>query len=249
MGPGFTNSSSIPEYLEIPESAQVMILESEPATREYEGFTPTSFYALIDFDLEVTIAGEYYFAVYETDEGGAYSIALGYVESFTFEEWLLVPFSVMTIHQWNGQSLPIILAPMVATILLSIAFLLVRQKEFPELRYPFSWIGAIGAIMFIGSGVTIFYQMTISALFAISPQIIISIIFGLIPLLLGFFTLQIVLTDDWHRLRSRRVRLLLYGLIAPFLWAGLFVGPVLVIVSTLFASIGVSRSASSSING
>ena len=241
MGPGLTNSSSIPDYLEIPESSGVTLFESETATMAYEGFTPTSFYEMIHFEIIAPATGEYYFAVYEPDNGGRFSIGIGYMESFTFDEWLLVPFNVMTIHQWNGQNLLVILIPMIATIVLGIVFFLVRKDDFPELGSAVSWIGMIGALLFVGSGVTILYQILLSALFAVDLQIIISILFGMFPILLGVITLRIMLTENWQNQRSKRIRLLILGIIAPFLWAGLLIGPILVILSALLASIGVSR--------
>ena len=241
MGPGLTNSSSIPDYIEIPESSGVMIYESESATLAYEGFTPTSFYEMIQFEILAPATGEYYFAVFEPDGGGAFSIGLGYTESFTFAEWVLVPFNVMTIHQWNGQNLVAILIPMIATIVLGLAFFLVRKDDIPELGSAVSWIGVIGALLFVGSGVTIFYQIILSALFTVDLQIIISIIFGILPILLGVFTLRIVLSEKWQNNRSKQMRLLVLGIIAPFLWAGLLIGPILVILSALLAIIEGAR--------
>jgi len=231
MGPGLSNSSSIPSYLEIPESAGVMIFDSESATLAYEGFTPTSFYEMIQLEILAPLTGEYYFAVYEPNEGGSFSVALGYVESFTLEEWVLVPFNVMMIHQWNGQSLLMILAPMILTIILGLTYLLNRRNEFPILENPMSWFGIVGALSFIGSGVTIFYEMIIAALASANLQLIITIIFGLLPILLGYYTIRIMVTENWHDQKARRFRLLALGLIAPFLWAGLLIGPALVILS------------------
>ncbi len=237
MGPGFTNSSSIPDILEIPESSGVVIFESQTATPAYEGFTPTSFYALIDIDVQAPMTGEYYFAVYEPDDGGAFSVALGFVESFTLDEWLLVPFSVMTIHQWNGQSLLSILAPMIATFVLGLGILWNRRQEVKELESEISWIGALGALLFFGSGVTIFYQIVLASLFAINLQIIVSALFGILPILLGVFTIRVVLTENWQSMRSKQIRLLILGIMSPFLWAGLLIGPSLVILSAIFAII------------
>lgn len=241
MGPGITNSSSIPGYLEIPESSGVMIIESESATPAYEGFTPTSFYALIDIDMQAPSTGEYYFAVYDPDSGGSFSVALGYVESFTLTEWLFVPLNVMTIHQWNGQSILSILVPMIATFVLGMILLLNRRNDLKELESGVSWIGAVGALLFFGSGITIFYQIALAALFAIDLQVIISILFGILPILLGVFTIRIVLTENWQKTRSKQIRLLLLGIIAPFLWAGLLIGPVLVILSAILAFVISSR--------
>jgi hypothetical protein len=235
MGPGITNSSSIPGFLEVPESASVMILKSESAIRAYEGFTPTSFYTLIDVDMPVPATGEYFFAVYDESEEGAFSVALGYVESFTLDEWLLVPFSVMTIHQWNGQSLLSILAPMLATLVLGLGLLWTRKDELKELQNGSSWPGALGALLFFGSGITIFYQIIIAALFTVNLQVVISILFGVIPIILGVYTLRVVLTENWQESRSMQIRLLLLGIISAFLWAGLLVGPMMVLLTAVFA--------------
>lgn len=241
MGPGITNSSSIPGDLEIPESSGVMIIESDATTPAYEGFTPTSFYSLIDIDMQAPATGEYYFAVYEPEDEGSFSVALGYVETFTLSEWLLVPLNVMTIHQWNGQSMLSILAPMIATFVIGMVFLLKRKNELQELENGVSWIGAVGALLFFGSGITIFYQIVLAALFAVDLQVIISILFGILPILLGVFTIRIVLTENWQRTRSKQIRLLLLGIIAPFLWAGLLIGPVFVMSSAILAFVISSR--------
>lgn len=245
MGPGFTNSSLIPGFLETPESSGVMIFESESAELEYEGFTPTSFYKLIDIDMLAPASGEYYFAIYEEDSEGLFSVALGYVETFTFTEWLLVPFSVMTIHQWNGQSFLSNLAPMIVTLAIGTAILLFRRDEITELQNGVSWIGAIGALLFLGSGVTIFYQIVLAASFAISAQIVVSLLFAMFPTILGILAIRVVLTENWQETRSNQIRLLLLGIIAPFLWAGLLIGPTLVILSAVLA-IAVNRGKSGS---
>ena len=233
MGPGISNSSSMPAYLEIPESSGVMIVESVSATPAYEGFTPTSFYALIDIDMEAPATGEYYFAVYDPESGEAFSVALGYVETFTLAEWLFVPISVISIHQWNGQSLLSILAPIIATFVLGIIIILNRKNDHKELESGVTLIGVVGALLFFGSGITIFYQIALAALFAFDFQVIISILFGFLPILLGVFTIRIVLTENWQKTRSKQIRLLLLGIIAPFLWAGLLIGPALVLISAI----------------
>ncbi|MHA2351925.1 MAG: hypothetical protein ACXABX_02260 [Candidatus Thorarchaeota archaeon] len=241
MGPGIANSSSIPGDLEIPESSGVMVIESDSATPTYEGFTPTVFYALIDIDMQAPATGEYYFVVYEPDDGGLFSVALGYIESFTLSEWLFVPLNVMKIHQWNGQSILSILAPMIATLVIGMVLLLYRKDEHRELQNPISWIAAIGALLFFSSGITIFYQTALAALFAVDLQIIVSIIFGILPILLGVLTLRLVLTENWQINRSKQSRLLAMGLIAPFLWAGLLIGPALVILSSTLTIIASYR--------
>lgn len=231
MGPGLINQSTHPEYLEVPEDAGIMLLEQDSIRAAYEGFTPTSFYVLSDIDLNAPETGHYYLAVFEPSMGGRYAITIGYRESFSLNEWLAVPFSVMIIHQWTGQDLIMILLPIVLTVIIGSIYFLYRKDELMENNNALTWIGILGGLLFISSGVFIFYQMGI-ALSQVTAdfQVVVTIIFGLIPILLGISTMRILLSDGWASENSRLLKLLLIGLIAPFAWAGYLVGSTLVIL-------------------
>ena len=95
-----------------------LVNQTEPQPT-YEPFSPSTFIGLADETLENPTAGQYYLVVYEqsdTPKGGNYGLAIGDRETYTIDEWILIPFNLMNIYQWEGQSLALILAPMIATL-------------------------------------------------------------------------------------------------------------------------------------
>ncbi|MHA2378206.1 MAG: hypothetical protein ACXADS_02945 [Candidatus Thorarchaeota archaeon] len=239
MGPGLTNEGVAPSYLETPESGGVVIVESGTPNPEYEGFTPTSFLAMAAVDITAPEAGAYYLAVYEPSSGGRFAVAVGYIESFGLDEWLLVPFSVMIIHQWNGQSLLVILSPLVGTMIAGLAYLLMKREDLRGRSSLSSWLAITGGLTFVASGITILVQMVVAvSTVPANPQVVVTVAFAMIPLLLGAATLRIALREDWQLESSAPMKLLVFGAIAPFAWAGLLVGPGLVIISGLIILLG-----------
>lgn len=234
MGPGLANQSTSPSYVETPARGGVMVFDSSAASAEYEGFTPTSFYKLIDIYMIAPENGTYYFAVYDANSGGRYSIAVGYVESFTIDEWLLVPFSVMTIHLWSGQSLASILAPFLAIPILGVILVLYQRRDLVAKKNLLTWVGITGSLLYVASGVSIFYEMLLALLTTpFSLQVIVTAIFVLIPLFLGLAAFRIVLYSGWEDNRAKLLRLLVIGLVGPFVWAGLLIGPVMLLLVAL----------------
>jgi hypothetical protein len=200
----------------------------------YEGFTPTSFYLLSDIDLNAPESGYYYLAVFEPSMGGRYAITIGYRETFSLSEWLAVPFSVIIIHQWTGQNLIMILLPIALTLMAGSIYISYWRNDLLKTKNTLTWIGILGGLLFISSGVFIFYQMGIALLqVAVNSQVIVTIIFGLIPILLGIATLRILLANGWMQDKSRMLKLLMIGLMAPFAWAGYLVGSLFVILISL----------------
>ncbi len=94
-----------------------MVIPGEtPGTPSYEAFTPQPIYEVARFNVTVPQDGDYYIAVYGP-EGGKYSLAPGYIEEFTVDEWLLIPWSVVSIHLWEGQSPAYIFAPLIVVLI------------------------------------------------------------------------------------------------------------------------------------
>jgi hypothetical protein len=231
MGPGLANQSTPPSYLETPPHNGVMIFDSGVPRAEYEGFTPTSFYQLIGISMTAPENGTYYVAVYDSTGGGRYSIAVGYVESFTLDEWWLVPFGVMTIHLWSGQSYATIIAPFLAIPAFGIILVASQRRDLYARKNALTWVGITGSLLYVASGVSILYEMMIALLTApFSLQVLVTIIFVLIPLLLGMAAFRIVLNSGWEKNRGKIVKLLIIGVVGPFAWAGLLIGPVMLLL-------------------
>jgi hypothetical protein len=238
MGDGLTNMSTPPGTLEIPVGAQVMILEPEPPIPEYEGFTPTSFYMLYDLDILAPSTGRYYLAYYEPAMTGNFAIAVGYQETFSFTEWVTVPFTVLITHLWNHQTPLTIIAPILITLLLGFILVFWRYPHLREESQFLTWVGISIGLLFIASGIFILYQMGI-ALFQVpaSPQIAITIVFGAIPIILGFLAIRRFVLVDWQHKPRQLIVLFILAITGLFLWAGWIIGPILLMLTAAIASI------------
>ena len=230
MSSGVTNQGAPPVSLEIPGSAGVMVIESGTLEAEYEGFTPVSQYTTVDLNMSAPSTGTYYVAIYEETNDGRYALVTGYIEAYGLLEWIMVPSMAITIIMWSGQSLLFILLLILLPLILGLIFLAVRQRTAFSKERVLTFIGTIGGLLFLGSSFSFFSQMTLALLAApYNWIVIVSILFALAPLILGVATVRIVHTEGWENKRSKNLTLIIIGLIAPFVWAGLYIGPVLVI--------------------
>jgi hypothetical protein len=238
MGNGLTNLSTPPDYLEIPSGAGVMILEPTTPHPEYEGFTPTSFYELYDLDITAPTTGEYYLAYYEPTRTGNFAVAIGYQEIFTITEWITVPFNVLVTHLWNYQAPFTLILPVLITLLIGYSLLYWRYPTLRTREQILSWLGITAGLLFIASGVFIFYQMVYALLqVPANMQIGITIAFGLLPVVLGLFTLRTCLSTEWTQKPRQLVLLFILGSLALFFWAGWILGPSVLLITTIIPSI------------
>jgi hypothetical protein len=148
MGPGITPSGAVPDFVEVPPGAGAMVVEGEPpGTPSYEPFTPQPIYEVARFNYTVPQDGDYYVAVYGP-EGGKYSLAPGYVEEFTVDEWLLIPWSVISIHLWEGQSPAYIFAPLVVVLVGGLALVVLYRRRrglWPDLP---GWLVLVAGLLY-----------------------------------------------------------------------------------------------------
>jgi hypothetical protein len=236
MGPDIEPQGTVPSFIEVPEGLAARVAAgTRPETASYEPFTPSSLYELVDVDTTVNASGTYYVAVYEPSQGGQYGLAVGYREQFELLEWIRVPLDIVTVHQWEGQFLIFILAPMLGIVALGFVLLfLERKRGVPVLQSPFSWLGSFVSFLYIGSGATILAQMGIALTVApVTSAVIITVIFALLPIIAGIVLLKVVLTAQEEVTVKKRIEMAILGIVGLFIWAGLLVGPVLAIVTSL----------------
>jgi hypothetical protein len=227
MGPGITSQDTLPEYVEAPGEGGRMLLEGQlPAKPTYEPFTPSSYYYIAELDLDVSEAGTYYLVVYEASQGGRYGVAVGYREEFGLDEWILVPIDVVGVHEWEGQSLFFILSPMLAVLVFGFVFIFWRRPL--TFQAVFNWVGVSSALLYLGSGAMIIFQMILALTSAtLDLSMVLSIAFALFPILLGITILRLAIKDGGVVTRRDRAYLALFGVLGVFAWAGLLIGPVL----------------------
>jgi hypothetical protein len=164
MGPGIMSNDTAPDYVEIVnDTGRAVAYGSRPAEAGYEPFTPSSYYYTAEFDQEVDVAGTYYVAVFENETGGKFGIAIGYIESFSASEWLGVPLDVIKIHLWEGQSIFLILAPLILIVIIGLILFYIFQKRTGKgPRLLSHRLGFLAGLIFFGTSAMILMQMLIA---------------------------------------------------------------------------------------
>ncbi|MCW4025669.1 MAG: hypothetical protein NWF01_11670 [Candidatus Bathyarchaeota archaeon] len=237
MGPQISSDGNIPEEITVPSEYGAQLINNTEQKPTFEPFSPSVFVELADFTLENPAPGKYYLVVFEqSDEpkGGNYGLTVGDLEIYTVEEWILIPFSLISIYQWEGQSLAIIFAPMLASLVVGGILVAWKLKKQNSLTNLMAWLGAIAGITFIGTAATTLYQLIFAALQVnAGAEAIVTMIFALIPFLLGVLVLHLSLKSSPRVTIKKRVSFVVMGIVALFMWAGLIVGPILAISAGL----------------
>ncbi len=232
MGPGIPNNGTVPSYVQIPNGTNVLVIEGKmPFQARYEPFTPTSSYNLVDIKMNVTEKGTYYVVVFDSSSAGKYSLAIGYKEEFTVSEWLFIPFDLITIHLWEGQNILLLFAPLILTILLGIILIFWKRRQlFTQLT---TLTGVPSGLLYSGSGLITLTQMFYAL--SISPDMIaiVTLIFALIPIILGYVILWILFKNTDKISLTKRVLLIICGVLGLVFWAGFIIGPVLIIITAV----------------
>jgi hypothetical protein len=235
MGPGITSQDVLPEYLETVEGEGVMLLEAERQSKPtYEAFTPSSYYYLASLDQEVSTAGTYHIAVYVSSRGGRYGLAIGYREEFGLDEFVKIPIDVIGIHQWEGQSLLFIFAPLLVTLAIGFALLILKRPV--TLRTLFGGIGVSAGLLYLGSGLIMSTQMILAlATATLDLTVVLTVIFIIIPILLSMAVFR--LTIKGKEVTNRvRFSMAILGVLGLFAWAGILIGPILALLASLLPS-------------
>jgi hypothetical protein len=235
MGPGLPVDfdEELRDEFEIPEGYGLLHIHGEAREhKEYEPFTPSSYYQVLSVDFTVNETGTYYLVADSATGSGKVGIVIGYIESFTIIEWLRVPFDVAFVHHWEGQDYLLILFPMILVVFGGLLLNCYMRKTRFNVRRMLLFVGALS---YFGSAATILTQMIIGLLGATADLLIlVTPIFILLPALLGYSILRKVRTEElttWQR-----ARVLFYGLVGVAFWAGYIIGPVLVVLSALVPS-------------
>ena len=240
MGPGIESQGSVPAAaIEVPGGAGVMVIAGERAEQaSYEPFTPASYYELVDIDINVNASGTYYVAVYEPSQGGSYGLALGYQEEFGVTEWIQVPLDTIAIHQWEGQSLGFILAPLLGTVAAGFLVLFMRKKTGAfVLQSLFGWLGSCAGLLYLGGGAITLTQMVIALRrTTLTPSVMLTLVFVLLPVIAGIALVRVATHTHDSVAPKTRVKMAVLGFVGLFIWAGLVIGPALAIVTSIVPS-------------
>jgi hypothetical protein len=237
IGPNMASQGDIPTKITIPEGSNARLVSQTQPTPTYEPFSPSTFIGLADETLDTPTPGKYYLVVYEQSDaptGGHYGLAIGDRETYTIDEWILIPFNLMTIYQWEGQSLGLVLTPMITTLIVGIILVTWRFKKKRNLPNPMAWLGAIAGLTFIGTAATTLYQMLAAATrVTLGAEALVTLIFAIVPLVIGLATLRLSVKHSDKASLKKRIFYAILGFAALFMWAGLIIGPILAILASV----------------
>jgi hypothetical protein len=231
ISPGLEGQGDLPSNVEVPAGANAIAISGvQPSLGTYEPFSASSFYSLADLEIDAPVSGTYFIAVYEPARGGQYSLAVGDREAFSISEWIFIPIKLISIYRWGGQSLFMIFFPVIATLVIGL-WVLRKKGLIPETL--FEWTGILAGLLFFGSGILFLFEM-IRALIRVSPgpEIVITIVLGILPVILGIAVIRIILKDRGKVGMGKRTFLFIIGIVALFLWAGFLLGPALAIAAS-----------------
>lgn len=224
-------NKELPNHIEIPENMTTITFEAQHSTEpdpEYEPFTPGTFYYLTNYETNAEQTGDYYIVVYGEEPNTKYGLAIGTRESFTFQEWIRIPIDTIRIHQWKGQSLVSIFFPMIIAILI-IEYLLYDKELIPKSLAR--KLAILGGLLYIGSGFLVGWQMILGLMESgLTGTAIVTLIFVSLPILFGYYIIQTAIKKHIPR---NRVKMVVLGILGIGVWAGLIVGPILVIITIL----------------
>ncbi|NLT36935.1 MAG: hypothetical protein GXX95_02090 [Methanomassiliicoccus sp.] len=238
LGKGLGSNDTLPSFVDRPTDDDALLVKGDPSsTIEFEPFTPAAFHEIAKVTVDAPADGTYYIAVFDENVGGNYGLAVGTRETFTAEEWLLIPFVSFRTYQWEGQTTLSILAPSIIAFFVSFGYAAwtSRRRDVPM---DGLWLMTVisGSLM-VATAASILYQMTwgLSKVGWVNFALV-SIMFAVIPLFLGLMIIRIGLRDSRARPLTHRTRLalLLIGAVGLLFWAGWIAGPILAIISAFF---------------
>nr|MDO8113150.1 hypothetical protein [Candidatus Sigynarchaeota archaeon] len=251
MGPGLANSTTPPPaYIEKPVeeggpgiyNGFYYVQGVMPAEPAYEPFTPASDFYTTNINWSINITGHYYIAVLANNMTGDFGMAEGYIEQFSFTDWVTIPFSLVTIHLWEGQNWFVIFLPLIGVIAVGIIFMVtrqVKQKKSPATLQ--GWLIGLAGLVIVGSGAMTLQQMVIAVVGTpVAAELLISLIFVALPILLGAVLFKNAFFVDQSFLTKDRIKIAVYGGLAIAIWAGFWVATGLAIAA---AFVGLKRKA------
>lgn len=230
IGPGIaTRDPLLPGSVPVPDGSGSIMGSPPEDTPSYEPFTPMAIYDGSSLSVTAPKPGDYQVVVFGGE--GRYILATGYREEFTAAEWLLIPVSVLTVRIWQGQSLPLVLLPIIGAVLAGLSWFRHRSRG---TTWPGAWLILTGGFAFIGSGILVLAQMGVAGLATGPvPSMLLTLLFAGIPLLLGVLLVRVAVQAGPAPTLAGRGTAIILGILGFVFWAGLIVGPVLVIAGAL----------------
>jgi len=229
-----TKHTNVSAIAEVPDGYDTLTIKGHiPASDNYEPFTPEAMYEVASYSEVVHTPGIYYVAVIGKANDLHYSLASGYKEEFSPSEWVFIPVSTISTHIWEGQPILSIIAPLLAIVILGIILISRRENRHGSQAGAVFWLVTLAGLLYLGGAALTFVQMfRVLEITGPRSSAIVTLIFAVIPVVLGIFTLRLTRRPTHLSLRDRISLFFIAGLGFVF-WAGLIIGPVCAIIAAL----------------
>jgi hypothetical protein len=230
MVPGGKANGTTPGFVDVPVGYGAMAIEEGMPSEHafYEPFGPGSYYQMAELNITAPSAGIYYVTVYDPDkdEGGHYSLAIGYREEFSLIERITTPLRMISVYQWAGQSSAFILAPIFAAIAFGLILIQHNKKS-----TAFMSTATMAGVLFLGTSATILCQITFNMMLApVGSEVAISLALALFHAVLGVAALRL---SRGQAGLLQRVVLAVIGTSALLAGSGLIIGPLLAVAASV----------------
>jgi hypothetical protein len=236
MVPDSVSNDPVPYFVELPIGYGTIVVNgTNPGIATYEPFSPGWFYQLANLTLSAPVTGTYYIAVYDQEYTGNYGLPVGYVEGYTIPEILMLPYNLQLVFVWEGQNIFIVLLPLILSLILGGLMVYRRTTVGKGPKDDLSkWMATFGGLAFIGyAGINIYQMLLALTKTGWDPGVIVSILFAILPLVLGAIGLRYALKQKAKTTIYHRLGLVAIGVVGLMLWTGLYIGPALMVLAAI----------------
>lgn len=130
---------------------------------------------------------------------------------------------------------------MAIALAIGLVLLAWKWRDRGIINTPSGWIGASAGFLFLGTCALVLLQMAISLSgVPLVPEVGITVLFALMPAILGIAVLRMELRAKKINARTR-IYFAILGVLALFAWAGLLVGPILSLAASILPAKHLKR--------
>jgi hypothetical protein len=141
----------------------------------------------------------------------------------------MIPFFVVSIHLWEGQSPAGIFAPLIIVMVVGLALIFLYPGWRDVRRDPIACLVIFSGFLYLGGAAMTALQIIHTVLVTgYTSEVILTLLFVAGPLFLGVFAIRAgvilpAMSFSW----SHGITMIGIGLLGLLFWAGLVIGPVL----------------------
>jgi hypothetical protein len=246
LGPGVISSGQLSKNVVLPASLRdlgaLTVYGKGAANATYEPFGPSSYTEMGEINISAPQSARYYAAVYGNGNNtagtagqpvgrgtGHYGLVVGYKEEFSFTDRITMPFQLISVYLWEGQSMSLIFLPYLVAEIIGILIFWRGPR-----RTAFCLAGTLGGFLFLATSSSVFTQMVFSLSRApFGQEVYITLAIAVFHAILGVVVIRLARGEAGI---LQRALLAVLGTMALLAGSGLIMGPILAIAASLLPS-------------